>query len=160
MTEGIVNIHGKDYQTVAYRVQRLREDHADWRILTHLVERDETSVVMRAEIVTSDGITIGTGYAEEYRAASHINKTSALENAETSAIGRALAAAGYGGTEYATANEVQTAIKQQDIDPEMILRACNSLTELKSEWNRLSAQDKKRLASVKDEVKEELEGNI
>lgn len=160
MTEGIVNIHGKEYQTVAYRVQKLREAHPDWSIQTHLVARDDASVVMMASIMDDKDRVLGTGYAEEFRASSHINKTSALENAETSAIGRALAAAGYGGTEYASANEVQTAIQTQGIPPEDVLRACASLAELQQEWLKLSAADKKRLASVKDEVKEELEGNV
>ena len=45
--------------------------------------------------------------------ASKINATSALENAETSAIGRRLSALGFGGTEYASADEVANAIQQQ-----------------------------------------------
>jgi hypothetical protein len=56
---------------------------------------------------------IATGLAEEKRTSSQINRTSALENCETSAIGRALAAFGLGGSEYASANEVQNAIHQQ-----------------------------------------------
>ena len=56
----------------------------------------------------------GTGYAEEYRSSSKINRTSAMENAETSAIGRALAACGLAGTEYASADEVANAISQQN----------------------------------------------
>ena len=54
-----------------------------------------------------------TGHAEEYRADGKINKTSALENAETSAIGRALACLGLGGTEFASADEVARAISGQ-----------------------------------------------
>jgi hypothetical protein len=56
---------------------------------------------------------LATGYSEEVRAASKINATSALENAETSAIGRCLSALGFGGTEYASADEVANAIQQQ-----------------------------------------------
>ena len=111
---GIVNIHGKEYQTVAYRVSKFREAHAGHTIMTELIDRTADDVVMKASILDEDGRLIATGYAEEKRSSSHINKTSALENAETSAIGRALAAFGMGGTEYATADEVVNAIKQQE----------------------------------------------
>lgn len=111
---GIVNIHGKDYKTVAKRVDEFRNEHkANLSIITSLVDRDENTVVMKAEIIDKEGRTIATGYAEEHRTASQINKTSALENCETSAIGRALANFGLGGGEYASADEVANAINQQ-----------------------------------------------
>jgi deoxycytidylate deaminase len=113
MTDGIVNIHGKQYKTVALRVQEFRQQHPTWAIRTELVHRDDTLVVMKAAIIDESEHVIGTGYSEEVRSSSNINRTSALENAETSAIGRALAAAGFGGTEYASADEVANAISQQ-----------------------------------------------
>ena len=113
MDNGIVNIHGKQYKTVALRVNEFRESHPDWGIVTEIVEADENLVIMRAAILNETDRIIGTGYAEEQRGSSMINKTSALENCETSAIGRALAACGYAGTEYASANEVENAIHQQ-----------------------------------------------
>jgi hypothetical protein len=110
---GIINIRGKEYQTVALRVQMFRERFPDHSLLTRVVDRTPECVVMVASIEDTTGRTIATGHAEEYRSSSQINKTSALENAETSAIGRALAAFGIGGTEFASANEVQNAIHQQ-----------------------------------------------
>lgn len=111
---GIVNIHGKEYKTVAKRVDEFRNEHkANLSIITSLVDRDENTVVMKAEIIDKEGRTIATGYAEEHRTASQINRTSALENCETSAIGRALANFGLGGGEYASADEVANAINQQ-----------------------------------------------
>src|SRR6478736_3246605 len=107
---GIVNIHGKQYQTVALRVSNFREAHQDFALQTEIVTRDEDCVVMKATILNAEGRVIATGHSEEYRGASTINKTSALENAETSAIGRALAAFGMGGTEFASAEEVAHAI--------------------------------------------------
>lgn len=107
---GIVIIHGREYQTVALRIRNFREAHPMWCVACDVVERNVDCVVMRCIIADETGRTIATGYAEEYRATSGINKTSALENCETSAIGRALAAAGYGGTEFASANEVENAI--------------------------------------------------
>lgn len=111
---GKVNIHGKEYKTVALRVQEFREKHGDeWGIKTKLISADESIVIMKAIVTNPTGKVIGTGYAEENRAKSQINRTSALENCETSAIGRALAACGFAGTEYASANEVENAIHQQ-----------------------------------------------
>lgn len=113
MKEGVVNIHGREYKTVALRVAEFREVCPDWSIVTELVAETDDKVIMKASI-SHIGCVLGTGYAEEVRSASRINKTSALENAETSAIGRALAACGYGGTEYASADEVANAIGQQN----------------------------------------------
>ena len=114
MTEGIVPIHGKQYKTVAYRVNEFRAKHPDYAVSTELVEANDTLVVMKASISNEQGRLLATGFAEEVRAASKINRTSALENAETSAIGRALAALGLAGTEYASADEVANAISQQN----------------------------------------------
>lgn len=113
MKDGVVNIHGKEYKTVALRVAEFREVCPDWSIVTELVAETEDKVIMKASI-SHVGVVMGTGFAEERRDSSRINKTSALENAETSAIGRALAACGYGGTEYASADEVANAISQQN----------------------------------------------
>ena len=114
MTEGIVPIHGKQYKTVAYRVNEFRSQYPEYTVSTELVEANETLVVMKAGISNEQGRLLATGFAEEVRAASKINRTSALENAETSAIGRALAALGLAGTEYASADEVANAITQQN----------------------------------------------
>ena len=113
--EGKVDIHGKTYLTVAYRVNLFRGSHSEdeWGITTDIVENTPNRVVVKAGI-HHNGVLLATGHGEEFRGTSQINKTSALENAETSAIGRALASLGYGGTEFASANEVQQAIHQQE----------------------------------------------
>jgi hypothetical protein len=141
MDSGIVNIHGKQYKTVALRVQEFFDSYPDRKfgIVTEILSRDEVQVCVKATIVdTSSGVVIATGHAEEFRRAGNINRTSALENAETSAIGRALAAFGFGGSEFASANEVQTAIQQQSeaIAPEkiMAIRALLESGDIK-EWH-------------------------
>ena len=112
--KGIVNIHGRQYKTVALRVSEFHNSKTELqRITTELVFHDENRVVMKATVWDSD-VPIGTGYGEEWRESSKINKTSAMENAETSAIGRALACIGLGGDEYASADEVLRAISQQE----------------------------------------------
>lgn len=107
---GIVDIHGKSYETVALRVKKFRDKHPDWTLLTEIVTRTDECVVMKATILNDQGRVLATGHSEEYRADGKINATSALENSETSAIGRALAAFGLGGTEFASADEVAHAM--------------------------------------------------
>ena len=110
---GTVKIHGKEYKTVALRIEEFRKKHPGHTILTELVEANDTLVIVKATI-SWEGVVIATGYAEEVRTASKINRTSALENAETSAVGRALAFFGLGGSEIASADEVANAISQQN----------------------------------------------
>jgi hypothetical protein len=141
---GIVNIHGRDYQTVAYRVGKFREKHPAHTLKTEVLERTEECVVMKATIADDAGRIIATGHSEEYRKASQINRTSALENAETSAIGRALAAFGIGGTEFATADEVANAIGQQKASVKPVTV---------DEWDKLDADTQKRLQFVVDCVR-------
>lgn len=110
MEKETVRIHNKDYETVASRINRFRDKCPLWSIQTKIVEADDKIVVMSAEIFDDTGRLISTGHAEENRNAGKINKTSALENCETSAVGRALAFFGMGGTEIASADEVANAI--------------------------------------------------
>ena len=84
---GIVKIHGKDYETVASRLKRFREEHSNWSLITDLIS-DGNRVVMKATLLDENGTIRSTGHAEELRGSSNINETSALENAETSAVGR------------------------------------------------------------------------
>lgn len=111
-----VNIHGKEYFTVAERVSAFRETSADLTIETEIVRWEGDDVVVKASI-SDNGKLIATGLAHEVRGSTNINRTSHVENCETSAIGRALAAFGLGGTEYATADEVANAITQQNSGP-------------------------------------------
>ena len=113
MSNGIVNIKGKEYKTVALRVQEFRTDFPGHSLLTEIVKIDDDQCIIKAMIV-KDNVIIATGHAQEFRKASQINGTSYVENCETSAIGRALAGLGIGGTEFASANEVVNAIHQQN----------------------------------------------
>lgn len=106
---GIVNIRGKNYHTVAKRIADYRSDHPKHCIKTTIVESSDSTVLVKAEVIDQGGNLIATGHAEEIRGSSNINSTSAIENGETSAVGRALAFCGYGGTDIASANEVSDA---------------------------------------------------
>ncbi len=110
----MINIHGKEYATVAHRVAVLRRNlGAKFSITTEVVSIDENKVVVKAT-GSIDGHVIATGHAEEDRKASRINTTSALENAETSAVGRMASFLGVTNDNIASAEEVGAAIEQQD----------------------------------------------
>lgn len=114
-----VNIRGNDYWTVSERVNKFREEHPEWSIQTEIVHIDDNSVLVKALVLNENERIVASDYAEEIRGSSNINKTSAVENCCTSAIGRALAAFGLSGTEYASANEVTDALIQQSVDEAM-----------------------------------------
>ena len=78
------------------------------------MHHDATRIVAQVRIFDEQGRIRGSGVAEEFREASRINKTSAMENCETSAFGRALASMGYGGDmAYASAEEVVNAMNTE-----------------------------------------------
>ena len=116
--QGVVNIKGKDYKTVALRVQEFREQFPNYFLTTEIIKIDDEQCIVKAYagIHREDGTvqTFATGHAQEFRKASQINGTSYVENFETSAIGRCLSALGLSGTEFASANEVVNAIHQQN----------------------------------------------
>ena len=115
--KGVVNIRGKEYLTVAKRVADFRETHPiedGWAIRSWLISNEGDRVVVSVSICDKDDHVVATGFAEEDRTQGNINKTSALENCETSALGRALAACGYGGSEeYCSADELVNALSKQ-----------------------------------------------
>ena len=111
---GQINIHGKVYETVALRLKKFWERYPEYSIQTILIQADDTRIIMKATILDDSHKLCATGHAEEFRNRGQINRTSALENCETSAVGRALAFLGLGGTEIRSAEEMQNAVLQQE----------------------------------------------
>ena len=114
------NIRGKKYVEVNERIKYLRQEDAikEYSVITELTHLDSEMCVCKCTIATPQGRVIATGHAHEDRASSNINKTSYVENCETSAVGRALAMLGIGiDTSIASANEVSDAIAKQDAKP-------------------------------------------
>lgn len=108
-----VDIKGKPYRTVAERTELFHKEHKGEvkSITTEILINDENIVLMKTTIKVGDNLY--EGHAQEKYGEGFINKTSAIENCETSAIGRALSSAGFVGEEFASANEVQNAIHHQ-----------------------------------------------
>tara|TARA_R110002020_G_scaffold2067_1_gene9479 strand:+ start:1793 stop:2401 length:609 start_codon:yes stop_codon:yes gene_type:complete len=123
-------IHGKDYATVAPRIAILRRNLGkNLDIRTTLLHHDEKRVVVQAHGYI-DGFHVASGLAEEFRAASRINNTSALENCETSAIGRMAAFLAMTNDNIASATEVDQAINTQNRIVESEKRLNSALVDL------------------------------
>ena len=113
------DVRGKKYAEVAQRVQAFRNLVPDGYITTDILKMEAGLVYMKAEAgyYAEDGrrVMLATGFAFERQDASNINKTSYIENCETSAIGRALGFIGLGSeTSIASAEEVAHAIETQE----------------------------------------------
>ena len=109
-----VKIHGKSYALVSTRLAYARRVLGSLLDLkTTIIHHDDKKVIVQVDAYISD-IHVSTGLSEEYRSFSKINNTSALENAETSACGRALAFLGFASDSVASAEEISLAIEQQD----------------------------------------------
>ncbi len=110
-----IPIKGKQYATVAARVQAFRELCPDGTITTEIISMADGVVLMQAKVLDEAGRLLATGFAQEKEAASMINKTSFVENCETSAVGRALAMLGLGSDEnIASSQEMYAAMSQQE----------------------------------------------
>jgi hypothetical protein len=120
-----ISIRGKQYVTVAERLRQLHlsvnNDMPGPSIDTKIVYAEGGVYIVKATVIpdVTQPDCFFTGHAKEDESKGQINGTSALENCETSAIGRALGNAGYGSAEsIASANEVMNAMHQQNTKKE------------------------------------------
>jgi hypothetical protein len=159
-SKGIEMRRGKKYTTVAVRVEILRRNFGGVGISTEIVQWSPDKgapIVVKATVTDETGHVMSTGYAEEIRGQGQVNSTSALENAETSAIGRALAALGLSGGEFASANEMdgverkteaQKAATKPQADPDAVRKALADIDKIKTAegvndfWLKLRESDR------------------
>jgi hypothetical protein len=106
----MANFNLADYEPVDSRIKKFWEDHPDGTILTEDTstdfDRSAGRWVFKVTIITSNNVR-ATGYAAEIDGQGNVNRTSVVENAETSAIGRALANFGYSGNKRASREEIE-----------------------------------------------------
>tara|TARA_R110002096_G_scaffold435687_1_gene662081 strand:- start:2991 stop:3488 length:498 start_codon:yes stop_codon:yes gene_type:complete len=115
-----INIKGKEYITVNERLIyfRNKDEFKGFGIKEDIVTIDEKEGIFKVTIYNTNGDSIVSAHAQEYRDSSYINKTSFVENGFTSALGRALGYLGIGiDTSIASANEVQNAVNNQKETP-------------------------------------------
>ena len=129
------NIKGRDYIEVNQRILAFWELYPNGRITTELLADDGKRCTFKAAVYDGDNL-LATGHSFEFQGAGMVNKTSYVENCETSAVGRALGMLGIGVTEsIASADEVQAAIEHQQRQEE-------SMDELTRAQKQLVAAEK------------------
>lgn len=110
-----ISFKGKGYALVASRISAFRAICPRGRINTEILSMDNGIVTMKASVFDDDDRELSNGFAQEKEGASYINKTSYIENCETSAIGRALGNLGIGSDEnIASAEELANAVLNQN----------------------------------------------
>ena len=113
------DIKGKDYAEVNQRIKAFRMVYPMGSITTDMISNENGVCIFKATISDENGIVLGTGTAYEKENSTFINKTSYIENCETSAVGRALGMAGFGiDVSVASAEEVQNAMANQKVTQE------------------------------------------
>ena len=108
------DIKGKGYIEVNQRIKAFRQVYPTGTISTEIVSLENGVVLMKATVLDEEGEMLANGFAYEKESSSFINKTSFIENCETSAIGRALGFCGFGiDSSVASAEEVENAMLNQ-----------------------------------------------
>ena len=115
-THGVKQKGGKKYLEVKHRITILRRNYAlALGIDTTLLEANDKYVRVITKITDPEGRILASGMAEEMRDQGPVNKTSALENCESSSIGRAIAALGLHGGEYPSYDEMDAVERKTEI---------------------------------------------
>lgn len=142
------DIKGKDYAEVPQRVKAFRQVHPLGSITTEIVSLVEGVVTMKTTITDGYGKTLATGYAYEKEGSTFINKTSFIENCETSSVGRALGFCGFGiDNSIASAEEVKNAQANQKPEKKgnfgvsAIMKSLYTTKELEQIMNHYNVQD-------------------
>lgn len=158
-----MNIRGKEYASVNERVTAFRKICPNGKIITDIVSHESGVIIMRATIIGEDGIILATGTAQEKQNASQVNRTSYLENCETSAVGRALGFCGIGIDDgIATSDEVANAQAQQENDQKYAVsdRQVAQIYQLYTEDEIEKMMKKKNVAAVREFSQEDINAMI
>ena len=130
----------QDYVEVNTRIMKFYEKYPEGRILTEILEWKDGVVVMKATVYRdSSDVIAATGHAYEKEGSSFINKTSALENCETSACGRALAMLGF---------EIKKSIASKEEIANAILNQSQGSTKGNNFNQRSNQQNNKNLTEA------------
>lgn len=143
-------IKGKEYAEVNQRVKAFRFLYPEGTIFTEMLLDDGDKCVFKATVSNEDGKILGTGTAFEMKDSSFINKTSYIENCETSAIGRALAWVGLGvDVSIASYEEVANAINNQNKENTMQPLPVDKETKPKGKAKAAAKEEEPKQEEVK-----------
>lgn len=146
-----INLKGKDYTEVNQRIKAFRMCCPNGTITTEILSLEDGVVTMKATIIGEDGKLLATGLAQEKENSTFINKTSFIENAETSAVGRALGFCGFGiDTSVASAEEVENAIANQD----KVIEKANQDYKAVKETRPIQETDKEQIEKLITQLQE------
>ena len=124
------DIKGKNYAEVNQRIKAFRMVYPQGGLPTEIISLENGTVIIKCTVLDEQGKVLATGTAYEKEGSTFINKTSYIENCETSAVGRALGLAGFGiDTSVASAEEVQNAMVQQEVDEKLSEKEARVLYE-------------------------------
>lgn len=116
-----LDIKGKNYVPVNERIKAFRFIYPRGQIITEIIGLEDGICTMKASVYDNNGKLLGTGHAQEKEGSTFINKTSFIENCETSCVGRALGNAGIGLDDgFASYEEVANAKLQQETESEYV----------------------------------------
>ncbi len=145
-------IKGKDYAEVNQRIKAFRMVYPNGAIIPELLSDIDGICKFKATVMNDNGDVIGVAHAYEKENSTFINKTSYIENCETSAVGRALGMCGFGiDTSVASADEVQNAIANQEQPSQKI--------KTKNKQVMITEQQKQKIKELytPEEIKEYLQ---
>lgn len=146
-----------EYETVAERLSRFKKDNENFRmeseVVAHTALEESTRWVVKVSLWrdANEERCTSTGFAEERDGGQGANRAAALENCESSALGRALANAGYAGSKRVTREEMAKTIAVDDIERAIPSASKDELREL---WKR--ASDAGVLPQVQKKIKDQL----
>lgn len=138
----LINLKGKEYLPVAFRIEWFRDQHPKGQIITELVSADP--IIMRATIISDEGGLLSTGHGSATAKGNAVWGGREIEKAETAAIGRALAHAGYG-TQFTDEDEdVVDSPVQKPATPKVVSKPTENGSKVETV---LGAGEQRRMAS-------------
>jgi hypothetical protein len=149
----------EEYETVEVRLDKFWAEYPNGRVTTELVHHSSERFIILSTIYRDieDANPFATGYAEEIVGATPVNKTSALENCETSSLGRALANGGFAakGKRPSQQEMVKVASREALMSPGDAMQKINeakSPEELKELWNLVPLETKVEGFTIREHI--------